>query len=60
MKTTAEQVGVTISAMTLYIVLPAAIMAAWILWVRRRALETPISLLSLVAFALAPALAYWR
>jgi hypothetical protein len=53
MNTTAEEIILSVFALAVYIVLPAAIVAGWIRWVRHRAAETPISLLSLLAFGLA-------
>ena len=53
MKAVIEEIVLVVFAVAVYVVLPAAIIAGWIRWVRRRSPETRFSLLSLVAFGLA-------
>jgi|SRR5579863_4897832 len=53
MKTVIEEIVLVVFAVAVDVVLPAAIIAGWIRWVRSRAPETPFSLLSLLAFGLA-------
>lgn len=53
MKTVAEEIAVIAFAIAVYAVLPAAIIFGWIRWVRRRAQETWLSRLSLLASGLA-------
>lgn len=47
-----EQAFLFLYATVIYLILPAAIVAGWIGWMRRRTSETPFSLLSVLGFGL--------
>jgi hypothetical protein len=53
MKTVIEEIVLIVFAIAVYVVVPAAIIAGWINWVKRRVPESRFSMFSLVAFGLA-------